>query len=202
MCINGLIPAAGLSSRMGEFKPLLPLRGKTVIENTIDSMLIAGVSQIVLVTGYRAEDVERLVRSRYIENTVICIRNPLYESTDMITSIKTGLHAMPDCDAFFLLPGDMPIVLKDTYLAVYRKMTESGKAVIFPEINGKRKHPPLIRSSFIEKILDFTGQGGLRELWKYHEEEIDGVSVDDTGCRIDLDTYEQYLHCIDRCLEQ
>lgn len=31
----GLITAAGLSSRMGDFKPLMPLCGRTVIENTV-----------------------------------------------------------------------------------------------------------------------------------------------------------------------
>ena len=51
--ICGLIVAAGLSSRMGCFKPLLPLRGKTVIENTIDSMLLCGISPVVIVLGYR-----------------------------------------------------------------------------------------------------------------------------------------------------
>ncbi len=41
--IGGLILAAGLSSRMGDFKPLMPLRGKTLIENTIDSLLLCGI---------------------------------------------------------------------------------------------------------------------------------------------------------------
>ena len=34
-CVNGLILAAGLSSRMGDFKPLLPFGNKTVIESSI-----------------------------------------------------------------------------------------------------------------------------------------------------------------------
>lgn len=49
--IGGLILAAGLSSRMGDFKPLMPLRGKTLIENTIDSLLLCGVAPIVVVLG-------------------------------------------------------------------------------------------------------------------------------------------------------
>ena len=44
--IGGLILAAGCSKRMGDFKPLMPLRGKTLIENTIDSMLLCGISPI------------------------------------------------------------------------------------------------------------------------------------------------------------
>jgi len=198
MCINGLILVAGLSSRIGEFKPLLPLCGKTIIENTIDSMLIAGVSQIVLVTGYRADELERVINSRYMGNTIICTRNPQYASTDMLASIKIGLQTMPECCAFFLLPGDMPVIQKETYLAVYQQMMKSGKAIVFPEYSGKRKHPPLIRFSFMDEILKYKGQGGLRELWSYHEQEIEGVSVNDSGCWTDLDTYEQYIQCIDR----
>ncbi|MFT4005758.1 MAG: NTP transferase domain-containing protein [Lacrimispora sp.] len=51
--VCGLILAAGLSSRMGDFKPLMPFKGKALIESTIDSMLAAGVKQIVIVLGYR-----------------------------------------------------------------------------------------------------------------------------------------------------
>ena len=69
--VNGLILAAGMSSRMGSFKPLMPLRGKTLIENSIDSMLLSGVSRVVVVLGYRGEEVERILRSRYLGNTVV-----------------------------------------------------------------------------------------------------------------------------------
>ena len=36
---GAVIPAAGLSSRMGAFKPLLPYGGGTVIESAIASVL-------------------------------------------------------------------------------------------------------------------------------------------------------------------
>ena len=55
--IGGLILAAGCSKRMGDFKPLMPLRGKTLIENTIDSMLLCGISPITVVLGHRGRDI-------------------------------------------------------------------------------------------------------------------------------------------------
>ena len=61
--ICGLILVAGLSSRMGDFKPLLPLCGKTLIENTVDSMLRGGAEKIVVVTGYRGNEVEEILRN-------------------------------------------------------------------------------------------------------------------------------------------
>ena len=64
--IGGLILAAGCSKRMGDFKPLMPLRGKTLIENTIDSRLLCGVSPITVVLGHRGRDIEAIVKSRYL----------------------------------------------------------------------------------------------------------------------------------------
>lgn len=196
--IHGLILAAGLSSRMGDFKPLMPLRGKTLIENSIDSMLLAGVTQIVVVLGHRGDDLQAILRSRYVGDSVIPVFNRDYATTDMLTSVKVGLRAMPECDAFFLLPGDMPVVAKETFLAVYRAMPESGAAITFPTLQGYRKHPPLIDSSFIPEILGYEGEGGLRGLWKRHEDKIETVPVDDIGCWTDLDTFEQYFSCINR----
>lgn len=196
--INGLILAAGLSSRMGDFKPLMPLRGKTLIENSIDTMLLAGVSRIVVVLGHRGSDLEAILRSRYLGDTILTVYNHEYATTDMLTSVKVGLAAMPACDAFFLLPGDMPVVEKETYLAVYRAMPETGGTITFPTLEGYRKHPPLIDQALISEILSYDGPGGLRGLWQRHEDKIETVAVDDIGCWTDLDTLTQYLSCINR----
>ncbi|MEA4894218.1 MAG: nucleotidyltransferase family protein [Oscillospiraceae bacterium] len=198
MKVNGLILSAGLSSRMGDFKPLMPLCGKTVIENSIDSMLLSGVERVVVVTGYRAQELEMVIHGRYLGETVISTRNPDFESTDMLASIKIGLEAMPECGAFFMLPGDMPIIRKETYLAVFQAMSETGAAIVFPALSGQRKHPPLISSMLIPDILSYQGPGGLRDMWKYHEDKIITVPVDDVGCWTDIDTFEQYLRCISR----
>jgi len=198
MHVHGLILAAGLSSRMGDFKPLMPLCGKTVIENSIDSMLLSGVERVVVVTGHRAQELEKVIHSRYLGETVICTRNADYATTDMMASIKIGLEAMPDCDAFFLLPGDMPTIQKETYLAVYQTMLQTGNAIVFPALCGQRKHPPLISREMIGEILNYQGRGGLRELWKYHEDKILAVPVDDEGCWTDIDTFEQYHRCVSR----
>lgn len=102
--IGGLILAAGLFSRMGDFKLLMPLRGKTLIENTIDSLLLCGIHSVTVVLGYRGREVERVLRSRYFGGTVTVVYNRDYAVTDMLASVKIGLTAMPACDAFFLLP--------------------------------------------------------------------------------------------------
>jgi molybdenum cofactor cytidylyltransferase len=54
--IVALVLAAGFSSRMGEFKPLLQLDGITVIERAVTGFRWAGISDIRVVVGHRADE--------------------------------------------------------------------------------------------------------------------------------------------------
>jgi CTP:molybdopterin cytidylyltransferase MocA len=189
--VNGLILAAGLSSRMGDFKPLMPFKGKTIIESTIDSMLTAGVNQIVVVLGYRGKDIESVLHKHY-GTEIISTYNSHYETTDMLSSIKCGLKAMPDCTSFFLLPGDMPFVKKDTFLKLFNAKPPGIPSIVFPTLTGHRKHPPLIDSYFLNTILQFQEEGGLRMLWNHLKDSIIYVPVEDEGVWIDLDTRKDY----------
>lgn len=193
MKVNGVIVAAGMSRRMGEFKPLLMIHNKTMIEQSIDSMLASGVKQITLVLGYRAEEIEKVLKSAgYTNKQVNIVYNREYENTEMIDSIKIGVKNLKKCDAFYLLPGDMPAISVSTFLKVRKSMEENKCRIVFPTIEGYRKHPPLISYQCVEEILCFSQEGGLRELWRTMESDILTVPVDDKGCSMDVDTKPQY----------
>lgn len=196
MKINGLILTAGLSSRMGGFKPLMQLEGKTMIEHSIDSMLDAGVDVVTVVLGYRAKEVAALIESRYDSSFVKLAYNTEYDKTDMLASVKIGIRSLPACDAFFLLPGDMPAVGKKTFCALSAVMMQTNALVVFPTIDGHRKHPPLISGAFMESILAFEGEGGLQAIWRQYDKEMASVPVEDTGCQIDADTMEDYSRLV------
>lgn len=190
----GLIVAAGLSSRMGDFKPLMPLRGKTLIENTVDSVLNGGGESVVVVTGYRGDELENLLESRYGDK-IRCVRNDDFASTDMMHSIQKGCQALSPCVAFFLLPGDMPLVQPSTFHTLLMARPKDEVSVVFPTLKGYLKHPPLIDARLIPKILAFKGRGGLREFWKEHPEWIHSLPIDDSGIWVDVDTQQDYLLC-------
>lgn len=195
---GGLVLAAGLSRRMGDFKPLLPLRGRTVIENTVDSMLAGGAQTVVVVLGHRAEEVRTLLSTRYDSARVRLAYNPRYAETDMLASIREGLAALPPCRGFYLLPGDMPLVSPETYHALAAAYGAGNDRIVFPLLNGRRAHPPLIGSAFIEPILRYDGSDGLRGFWNGQSEHIQTVPVTDTGCAQDMDTPEQYRRVLER----
>lgn len=192
--IHALILAAGQSRRMGQFKPLLPLRGRTLIENSVGSALSGGAETAVVVTGCRGDEVEDVL-ARAFGTRVRFARNPDYAATDMMRSIQIGAAALPACDAFFLLPGDMPAVEAGTFAALLAAREREPHPVIFPTLGGYRKHPPLIDAALLPAILAFDGEGGLRELWKRYENDILTVPVEDGGVWVDLDTPADYQRC-------
>jgi molybdenum cofactor cytidylyltransferase len=192
MLTNGIIVAAGLSSRMHDFKPLLPLQGKTMIEHSVDSMLSADVEQIVVVVGHRGLEVATLLYDRYGSARVTLAKNEAYESSDMLASVKIGIRALRSCEAFYLLPGDMPAIGAATFLALKEAWRKEKVMLAFPCIGGRRKHPPLISQQCSEVILRYDGDGGLRELWRQWEKQSIAVEVNDQGCMFDADTALDY----------
>lgn len=64
--LGALVPAAGFSSRMGAFKPLLPIHGRPMIAWTLDGLFQAGVKKVVVVTGHHREELEDYLNRFYV----------------------------------------------------------------------------------------------------------------------------------------
>ena len=124
------------------------------------------------------------------------IHNTEYAQTDMLTSVKIGISALQPCDAFYLLPGDMPAIQPSTFFTIKIAMEKTNALVAFPTLDGYRKHPPLISWQCIPKILAFEGDGGLRQVWKELANEIVTVPVEDGGCLLDADTPLDYQQLV------
>ena len=189
----GLIAVAGQSSRMGAFKPLLPIHGKPMIANTADVFLRAGVADLYVVVGKSGEDVIRAL-SGYAAQFVW---NREYEHTEMFASVQLGLRAIREAgkfDAAFLLPGDMPAVEPDVLRQLIAKMEYEPWDAVFPSNGTRRLHPPLIRASLFDPLITYAGEDGLRGAFRYLNTSIGYVVTPEAGCALDVDTPEDYAH--------
>ena len=148
MKVAGLITVAGQSSRMGSFKPLLPINGKPMIAHTADVFRRAGVEDLFVVVGKNGEDVIRALahyNARFVWNKA-------YESTEMFTSIQLGLDAIHNASEFdgaFLLPGDMPAVLPQ----VLRSLMEALESGDYDAVFSKRRHAASASASDPRKLF-------------------------------------------------
>lgn len=185
--VTGIVVAAGLSSRMKKFKPLLTLGSKTVIERTIESLECC--DRIVVVLGHQSQFIEQTLQ-RMDRDGLSMITNPHYQSSEMLRSIQMGLEAEPS-DYYFLLPGDMPNVRKSTVRELYLQMKAHPTEILFPSDGHRRGHPPIFTASLAKKILSYRGDGGLREILK-NETKMAYFKTTDPGCFLDLDVWADY----------
>lgn len=186
--LAAIIPAAGLSSRMGAYKPLLPLGRSTIIETAISSCLAAGISQIIVVVGHRERELAQVLEPWPVQ----IIRNPAYQD-GMFSSIVAGIAALPrPCDSWFLLPGDTPLIRTNTFDTLTTAWLRSRAEVAYPVYNGRKGHPPLISSDLSAAILTWNQPGGLRSCLRALASSAVDVPVNDPGILLDADTPMDY----------
>jgi CTP:molybdopterin cytidylyltransferase MocA len=188
--ISAIILAAGFSSRMKGFKPLLRIGEKTFAEHAIALFKRAGIGDIVTVVGHLSEKLIPVVKaasSRYV------INDNYHDG--MYSSIQTGVNALKhSCDAFFLLPVDIPLVLPTTIGQLSNAFCKNPLSMVcYPQFQSRRGHPPLINSKLIDEILSYSGQGGLRAFLRRHENLAIYIPVEDPFIRLDADTPKDLL---------
>ena len=149
--ISAIILAAGLSSRMGAFKPLLPLGNGTIIRQAVINLQQAGIKKIHIVVGNRADE----IISHLEDMDVSWIVNAGYHQ-EMLTSVQLGVHQLnPETKAFFLQPVDIPLIRNQTLQALMSANAAYPDSIIYPVFNASRGHPPLIPKKFIKTIIEF-----------------------------------------------
>jgi molybdenum cofactor cytidylyltransferase len=186
--LAAIIPAAGYSRRMDAFKPLLAFGSGTVIERVIATTREAGIETIRIVVGWQADCLIPVLE----RSGVPWVVNEGF-AEGMYTSIQAGVRNLPAAvAAFFLLPGDMPLVRSATLTRLIIEWGVRPGGILYPCHGGRRGHPPLVAGTYIPEILREIPQGGLRSLLARHAQDAHDIEVADSGILMDLDTPEEY----------
>ncbi|AJA46431.1 molybdenum cofactor cytidylyltransferase [Clostridium pasteurianum DSM 525 = ATCC 6013] len=180
MKIEGIILAAGFSSRARTFKMALDFKGKTVIERSVDSMKSC-CSKIYVISGYRREIIEEILKG--YEDVDVVFNENFKEG--MFSSVKAGIKKLRG-DKFFLTPGDYPAVKEDTYKA----LLTLSKDVVIPTFKGKKGHPILMNTPVAREILSSDNYSNLKEFTI--SKGFSTVEVQDMGILRDIDTIQDY----------
>ena len=185
------ILAAGFSSRMGMFKPLLPLGDKTVIERVLAVSKAAGIKDIAVVTGYNREALLPVIEREAAAE----IYNPDFEK-GMFTSIQAGAASMPSgLDGFFIMPVDCPLITGQVLRQLMEQFERDKFAV--PCYRGKKGHPLLVPECFRQEIVEHDGKGGLKAVTDRDFDRMKRVETGYEGVILDMDTPNAYEEVLD-----
>jgi len=110
--MKAIILAAGYGNRMRPLtddchKTMLTVAGKTIIGRIIDGLVINGVSDIVVVTGYRSDELTAYLRSSYQQLTFTFIHNAKYKETNNIYSMALAFEQITIDSDIILIESDL-----------------------------------------------------------------------------------------------
>ena len=182
---GAVITAAGRSSRMGMFKPLLKIGSITAVERVVSTYQAAGINDIVVVTGNNAEELENSLK----HFGVVFLRNDMYKDNEMFDSVKIGLDYLKEkCDKVFISPVDVPLFTTDTIKALLKSKRNVG----IPAYKEKTGHPIILDNNAVARILTYNGSSGLRGAITNLSLEIEYIETTDPGTVYDMDTQADY----------
>lgn len=175
---------------MGRFKPLLPwpVNGSgTVIEATVTSLVAANIAGIVVVVGYRGEE----IADRLADYPVTVCRND-HPEAPMSSSVKIAMPLIPALSDVLVLPGDHPGVAGGTISAILQAASDHPGEIVVPVWRGRRGHPALFPARVRRAMEEPDPREGLRYLMRGSLCPVREIAVEDPGIRLNLDTPADY----------
>ena len=182
--VTGLVLAAGGSMRLGEAKQLLPYRGRTLLDATLDTARACGFDQLLVTLGGSAPE----VRERVDLSGTTVVENAEF-STGCGSSIATAVRAAePRAEGLVLLLGDQPGVRP----ADVRRLIDAAATPLgvcrYADGLG---HPFWFAASVFG---DLVGLHGDKAVWKLLHSS--GYEVTEVPCDgpvpVDVDTRADY----------
>lgn len=161
---TGVILAAGMGTRLGELtagipKPLLPVAGRPLLDYGICWMRAAGVKRVVVVGGYRIEQLREFLAARHPD--VILAENKEYATTQRMASL---LVAAPH------ISGDLLVQDGDYIFTVAAAAALAGKMPPRIVLHGTRRPDAcwsamdVIISTAAESVTEIRKTAGTQPL--------------------------------------
>ncbi len=180
-----IVLAAGMATRFGETKQLLPWQGQPLVAHAAEVALQV-CDTVLVVVGHEAERVARAVEHLPVE----VIWNEHFASGQG-SSVAAGVAALTETsrpfmgEAFFLL-ADQPLVtpglLRDLQAA------RGLQRIAVPRVAGQRGNPVLFDAALFPALRAARGEAGGRTLFDAHRDEIAWLELDDRTPLYDVDT--------------
>lgn len=178
--IGCVIMASGLGRRFGSNKLMADFHGEPMIQRALDAT--EGLfSQRVVVT--RHEAVADLCR----EQGIAVVFHDLPHRGD---TVRLGLEAMADLDGCMFLPGDQPLLRRETVEMLLEKWKEAQDMIVRPIYEDSEGSPVLFPSWAFPELKNLPEGKGGGVVIKNHPQAVCRVSVADPFELADADTPE------------
>ena len=185
---GAVVLAAGEARRMGgRSKPLIERDGVPLVRRVVQALLESGVHDVVVVLGYRAEEVEAALTGLPVRRVV----NANYQA-GRVSSLRAGLAALPgSIDAVLVALADQPLLDPADVASLLRAHAGRGAAcAVVPRVRGERGHPVVLESSVCRAILQGDDEFGARQWMEQNPSQVAWFDSDNGHYCVDVDSFE------------
>jgi molybdenum cofactor cytidylyltransferase len=190
--ISAIVLAAGLSTRMGRPKLVMPWGTTTVIGQVVTTFAHAGADEIVVVTGGAQVEVEAAVCG-VTGAAVRTVFNPRFAEDDMLVSLQAGMGVLgEEVQAMLVALGDQPQIEAAVIRLLLEAYHASHSPLIVPSYQMRRGHPWVVSHSLWPDLLSAPVGFTMRDFLNAHQQQITYIAVESSSILRDLDTPEDY----------
>lgn len=187
MFTTGLVLAAGRSSRLGQPKQLLPLRGRTLLDNTLDVARSCGFDQLIVALGGAAAEV-----LDHVDLSGCVVADNEHYSTGCSSSIVAALDFVDErAEGLVLMLGDQPDVDRLSVESLVATAQDHQAPIAVCQYDDGLGHPFWFSRSIFDALRELHGDKGV---WKMIESDHWPVVDVNIGgpVPLDVDTWEDY----------
>jgi len=197
--IVAIVLSAGESSRMGSPKALLPIKGKSFIEEIVSVLQATKVGKIILVLGYNANEIASKIRHLPVRVVV----NEDYRK-GQLSSLNVAIRSLEVEENVATIDGVLVHLVDHPYLSpalvdhMIDRFYESKKLILVPTHRGKRGHPVIFSKRLFPELLSAPLEGGAKTVVHAHRDETLEIETEDEGITVDIDTPAEYRQHVRR----
>ena len=187
--LAAVLMAAGAGARMGQRpKSLLELDGVPLICRQVMALRQAGVSELVLVLGHHAKDIEAAVKA--LEVAVVINPDP---DAGPVGSQRLGLQSLSgQSDAVLMALADQPLLdaadLRQLFQAFQQRLP--GSALVYPRVDGQPGNPVIFTAAVRAALLACPPDVGCKQWRQAHTPQVQAFDCHNPHFVQDVDTPE------------
>ena len=176
--IGCVIMASGQGKRFGSNKLMADFHGKPMIQRAIDATDGLFAKRVVVT---RHEQVAALCREQHVEVV-------LHDLPHRNDTVRLGLETLGDLDACMFLPGDQPLLRRETVAMLLESRKEHPDSIIRPVYEDTEGSPVLFPSWAFPELLHLPEGKGGGVVIKNYPQAVHRVFVADPFELADADT--------------